>query len=41
MIISKLRGGIIVIKLKARILVGYFPFFDHKSNIMTFSENKL
>ena len=27
-------------KLKARILVGYFPLFAPKSYIMTFSENK-
>ena len=29
-----------VVKLKARILVGYFSIFAQKSYIMTFSENK-
>ena len=27
-----------VVKLKVRIWVGYFPFFDQKNYIMTFSE---
>ena len=27
-------------KLKARILVGFVPFFDQKSYVMTLSENK-
>ena len=35
-----IHGTSIVVKLKARILVGYFPYFDQKSYIMTFSENK-
>ena len=29
-----------MVKLKARILVGYVPLFDQKSYIMTFSGNK-
>ena len=29
-----------MIKLKARILVGYVPFLDQKSYIMTFTECK-
>ena len=30
-----------MVKLKACILVAYVPFFDQKSYIMTFPENKV
>ena len=37
---SNTRDNWTVVKLKARILVGYLTFFDRKNYIISFSENK-